>query len=168
LQEASKETSTAQHEFNAKEGKQIKVIPLELKEANVFVAENHRHHDPVKRDKWRFGVVDDTGKIIGVLHAGRPLSRYLCDGKTIEILRCCSDGTPNLCSFMLGRARKIAKTMGYSKIISYILDTESGTSYKAAGWHKEADVRGQSWHSEKRPRQTTAPVCNKQRWACDL
>jgi hypothetical protein len=67
---------------------------------------------------------------------------------------------------MLGRARKIAKALGYSKLISYILHTESGISYKAAGWHKEADVRGQNWNSTNRPRRTTAPTCAKQRWAC--
>ena len=147
----------------------MRAVPLELKEANAFVAAHHRHHAPVKRDKWRFGVVDDNGKLTGVLHAAKPVARMLDDGKTIEIVRCCSDGTKNLCSFMLGRARRIAKEMGYSKIISYILDTESGTSYKAAGWYKEADTRGgRSWNTPSRPRSTNAPTCDKQRWALNL
>ena len=146
----------------------MRAVPLELKEANAFVTTHHRHNAPVHRDKWRFGVIDGNGKLIGVLQAAKPVSRMLDDGKTIEIVRCCTDGTKNLCSFMLGRARRIAKEMGYSKIISYILDTENGTSYKAAGWHKEADTRGHSWNTPSRPRMTNAPICNKQRWAVIL
>ena len=146
----------------------MRAVPLEQKDANAFVAEHHRHHAPVKRDKWRFGVVDGDGKLIGVLHAAKPIARLLDDGKTIEIVRCCSDGTKNLCSFMLGRARRIAKAMGYRKMISYILETELGTSYKAAGWHKEADIRGHTWNTPGRPRETAAPVCDKQRWALVL
>jgi hypothetical protein len=106
--------------------------------------------------------------LIGVLHAAKPVARLLDDGKTIEIVRCCSDGTKNLCSFMLGRARRIAQAMGYSKMISYILESESGASYKAAGWHKEADTRGHTWNTPSRPRTDKAPTCNKQRWALNL
>ena len=143
----------------------MRAIPLELKDANTFVAVHHRHHEPVKRDKWRFGVLDDDGELIGVLHAAKPVARLLDDSRTIEIVRCCSDGTKNLCSFMLGRARRIASAMGYEKMISYILDSETGASYKAAGWHKEADIRGHSWNTPSRKRATTAPTCDKQRWA---
>jgi hypothetical protein len=62
----------------------------------------------------------------------------------------------------------VAKELGYEKIITYILDAESGDSLKAAGWHKEADIRGKSWSCPSRPRNTTAPTCNKQRWAKHL
>jgi hypothetical protein len=86
----------------------VKAVPLELKDANAFVAEHHRHNAPVKRDKWRFGVVDNNGKLIGILQAAKPVARMLDDGKTIEIVRCCSDGTKNLCSFMDFYARTIS------------------------------------------------------------
>ncbi|MPN25803.1 hypothetical protein SDC9_173219 [bioreactor metagenome] len=89
----------------------------------------------------------------------------LDDGKTIDIVRCCSDGTKNVCTFLLGRAYRIATAMGYAKMISYILESESGVSYKAAGWRKEADTKGHSWDCPSRPRTTTSPTCNKQRWA---
>jgi hypothetical protein len=55
--------------------------------------------------------------------------------------------------------------MGYSKIITYILDTESGTSLKASGWRKEADTVGGEWTIPSRPRSTTAPTNPKQRWS---
>ena len=65
---------------------------------------------------------------------GRPLSRHLDDGKTLEILRCCTDGTHNACSILYGRAARIAKLMGYERIITYILESESGSSLLASGY----------------------------------
>lgn len=108
--------------------------------------------------------MDDNGRMCGVIQAGRPVARHLDDGKTIEVVRCCTDGTQNACSFLYSRIARIAKEMGYKKIITYILYNESGTSLKASGWRKEADVKGHSWNCKSRPRQTTAPICDKQRW----
>lgn len=142
--------------------------PLELKEANAFIAEHHRHHDPVHRDKFRVGCRNEGGVLVGVANVGRPVARALCDGKTLEVLRLCSNGEKDVCSFLYSRCARIAREMGYEKIITYILDTESGTSLKASGWHKEADTRGHHWTCPSRPRNTTAPTCNKQRWAKDL
>ncbi|KKI50002.1 hypothetical protein CHK_2618 [Christensenella hongkongensis] len=145
----------------------MQAVPLELRDANAFVEKLHRHHAPVYRDKFRIGCTEH-GKLVGVVQAARPVARNLDDGRTLEVVRCCTDGTKNVCTFLLGRIRRIAQAMGYTKIISYILETESGVSYKAAGWHKAADVRGHSWDCPNRPRQTTAPVCNKQRWELTL
>lgn len=142
----------------------MNAVPLELKQANAFVDRLHRHHDPVYRDKFRVGC-EIGGQLAGVVQLARPVSRVLDDGQTIEVVRLCTDGTPNVCSFLYAKAARIAKEMGYSKIITYILDSENGASLKAAGWHKEADTQGGSWDCPSRPRQTTAPTCKKQRWA---
>ena len=142
----------------------LKAIPLELKAANEYVLRLHRHHDPVYRDKFRCGVVDENGNIHGVIQIGRPVSRNLDDGKTVEVVRCCTDGYKNACSFLYSTAARVSKELGYSKISTYILDTEDGTSLKAAGWIKEADIKGHNWSCPSRPRDTTAPQCNKQRW----
>lgn len=140
--------------------------PIELKDANDYVSIIHRHHDPVYRDKFRIGCVDKTGYLHGVIQAARPVSRMLDDGYTLEIVRCCTDGTKNACSFLYSRMARIAKEMGYRKIITYILDSEDGASLKASGWKFEAHVKGnRSWDCPSRPRQTTAPTCPKQRWA---
>lgn len=144
--------------------KRITAIPLELKQANAFVAEHHRHHDPVYRDKFRVGC-EMEGEVVGVANVGRPVNRNLDDGKTLEVTRLCTTGEKDVCSFLYSRCARIAKEMGYSKIITYILGSESGTSLKASGWHKEADVSGRNWSCPSRPRNTTAPICNKQRWA---
>lgn len=152
----------------------IKAVPLELKKANAFILELHRHHTPVKRDKFRAGCEVD-GKLAGVANVGNPLARKLCDGKTLEVIRLTTDGTKNACSFLYSRCARIAKEMGYEKIITYILETEDGTSLTASGWHLEADnVGGGSWSSPSRPREEVIvdlfgerqkyPTCKKQRW----
>lgn len=143
-------------------------MPITQKKANEFVALLHRHHPPVHADIFRVACIAEDGHLCGVAQAARPVSRYLDNGKTIEVVRCCTDGTYNVCSFLYTRLARIAKEMGYSKIITYILESESGTSLLASGWHKEADVRGHSWNCKSRPRSTKAPTCNKQRWCKDL
>lgn len=131
----------------------LKAIPLELKEAQSFIDENHRHHKASYRDKFRVGCVKD-GELVGVVQVGRPVSRYLDDGETLEVLRLCCINEKDVCSFLYSRASRIAKEMGYKKIITYILDTERGTSLKASGWVKEADgVGGKDWNVPSRPRE---------------
>jgi hypothetical protein len=143
----------------------MKAVPLELKEANRYVEKLHRHHDPVHRDKFRCGVVDNEGNLRGVVQVGRPVARMLQDGNTVEVVRLCTDGYKNACSFLYARAAQAAKALGYKKIITYILDSELGASLKAAGWVHESDVRGHEWDCPSRPRNTTAPTDDKQRWA---
>ena len=87
----------------------LKAIPLELKEANEFVRKTHRHHDPVYRDKIRLGCIDDDNVLHGVIQLARPVSRVLDDGKTIEVVRCCTDGTYNVCSFFVFKSGKDSK-----------------------------------------------------------
>ena len=127
--------------------------PIELKEANDFVASLHRHHKPVHRDKFRVGCVNEFGKLVGVAQCARPVSRFLDDGKTLEVVRLCTDGTENACSFLYSRCARIAKELGYSKIITYILASENGASLRASGWTLEAtSVGGGSWDTPSRPR----------------
>lgn len=146
----------------------MKAVPIELKAANEYVAQNHRHHSPVYRDKFRVACTEH-GRICGVIQCGRPVSRHLDDGKTLEVTRCCTDGTANACSFLYGRAARIAKEMGYERIITYILISESGASLKAAGWECEKEIAGGgSWDTPARRRHTTAPQCKKQRWMKNL
>lgn len=142
----------------------IEAVPLELHAANEFVAEFHRHHDPVHRDKFRIGA-SKNGKLVGVVQVGRPVSRMLDDGKTVEVVRLCTDGTKDVCSFLYSRAARIAKEMGYEKIITYILCEETGASLRACGWIEEATTSGGHWSRPSRKRNTTAPTVKKKRYA---
>lgn len=158
----------------------ITAVPLTLKEAQAYVDDFHRHHIHASGDKFRVGAEVD-GKLVGVIQVGRPLSRMLDDGMTLEVTRLCTDGTKDVCSFLYSRAARIAKELGYKKIITYILETESGTSLKASGWHLEkTSCGGGSWSSPSRPRQLEDdqlsfyptrqkyPTGKKQRWSKDL
>ena len=156
----------------------MKAVPIELKEANAYIDKYHRHHKPVTRDKFRVGCEED-GELVGVIQVGRPLSRRLCDGFTLEVVRCCTNGRPNVASFLYSRAARIAKELGYKKIITYILESEHGSSLKASGWECElSECGGGSWSVPSRPREQTQltifgeeekyPTCKKQRWIKNL
>ena len=99
---------------------------------------------------------------------GRPVSRYLDDGLTLEVNRLCTDGTQNACSFLYGAAARAARTMGYQKIITYILDTESGVSLRAAGWKCAGLAGGKIWTGKRRPSEPLYPAQMKYRYEKEL
>lgn len=144
----------------------LHAVPLELREANDFVNKLHRHHEAVHRDKFRVGAADDSGTLRGVIQAARPTSRRLDDGSTLEVVRLCTDGYENACSFLYSKIARVAKELGYKKIITYILENESGASLKASGWFLENECcGGGSWNVPSRPRKTSAPIFKKKRYA---
>ena len=131
-------------------------VPMELKDAQNFINAHHRHHQASHRDKFRIAASDGKN-IVGVIQVGRPISRVLDDGHTLEVLRLCTTGQKDVCSFLYSRSARIAKEMGYTKIITYILESESGTSLRASGWKLEADgVGGSDWNVPSRPREVVA------------
>ena len=77
----------------------LKLKPVSLREANEYVKQRHRHHKPVVGHKFSIGCEAD-GELVGVVIAGRPVSRYLDDGRTLEVTRLCTNGTKNACSFL--------------------------------------------------------------------
>jgi hypothetical protein len=133
----------------------MEAIPLHLREANAFVAKHHQHNLPTVGGKWAIGAVVD-GKLVGFAIAGRPVARKLDDGKTLEILWVCTDGTPNANSFLYGRAKRIAVLMGYSRIITYTLEEESEASLRAVRARVIGEVRPQEWSVPSRPRKSQA------------
>jgi hypothetical protein len=130
----------------------MEIIPFSLKEANAFISENHRHHQPVRGHKFSIGC-KANGIIHGVAIVGRPVARNIDYHKTLEVTRLCTDGYKNACSFLYSACARIAREMGYEKIITYILESESGTSLIASGWTKDKDVKFSSWDSPSRKRQ---------------
>ena len=137
------------------------VVPLTLKCAIDFVIQNHRHHGKVQGCKFCIGAVDEKGKLRGVAITGRPVSRYLDNGTTAEITRLCTDGFKNACSFLYAACARIAKEMGYTKIITYMLITENGASLKAAGWSEQGVCGGGNWNVKSRPRNNSPNTCKK-------
>lgn len=138
--------------------------PLDIVEANVFVTEHHRHHGPVLSGKFAIGL-NDGKKVVGVAIVGRPVARRADNGWTAEVTRLCVlDGHKNACSMLYAACWRAARAMGYRKLITYILGTESGVSLKAAGWQCVGSTPGKSWSRPSRPRVDKHPLQEKLRF----
>ena len=148
----------------------LRIVPMGLKDSNAWVTALHRHHRATTGHKFSIGVVDEWDTLRGVAICGRPVARELAKHAILEVNRVCTDGCPNACSALYGACRRIAKEMGYDKIITYILDTEPGTSLKGAGWTLEVVTRGHAWNDREgqNPRNNDFPLCKKQRYASIL
>jgi hypothetical protein len=141
------------------------LVPVTLEEANAFVEKWHRHHRPVPGCKFCVGVFDEkTCSICGVAIVGRPVSRMLDDGWTLEVNRTCTDGTRNANSLLYGAARRAAWALGYKRLVTYTLPSEGGASLKAAGFRVIGEAGGGPWSRESRPRIDTHPQQKKLKW----
>ena len=141
----------------------LELQPITYAEACEFVRLHHRHHQPPQG--WKFGVaVNDGEKVVGVVMVGRPVSRHLDNGWTLEVIRLCTDGTSHVASMLYAAAWRAARAMGYRRLITYVLASESGTSIKAAGWRVVGETRGGSWNVPSRPRVDKAPTEMKTLW----
>jgi len=118
-------------------------VPITFRAASTFVKDLHRHHKPPAGHKFSIGVSNADGVLVGVAMSGRPWD----DGYTIEVIRTCTDGTPNANSFLYGASWQAAKAMGYHRAITYTQEGESGSSLRGAGW-KVIGVRKPrgNWH----------------------
>tara|TARA_Y100000310_G_scaffold181396_2_gene181344 strand:- start:15866 stop:16300 length:435 start_codon:yes stop_codon:yes gene_type:complete len=138
----------------------MRISPITLGEANAFVEKHHRHHIPVVGHKFSVAVSEDD-EVKGVAIVGRPVARMLDTGWTLEVTRCCTDGTKNACSMLYATCWRAAKAMGYTRLITYILTDEKGTSLVAAGWKLVGEAGGGSWDRKTRPRVDKHPLQGK-------
>lgn len=128
----------------------LKITPISLAEANAYVCKYHRHHKAVQGHKFSIGC-SENGQLVGVVIVGRPVSRYLDNGTTLEVTRLCTNGTKNVCSMLYAAAARAAKAMGYEKIITYTLESERGVSLKTAGWKCIGLAGGKQWTGARKP-----------------
>jgi hypothetical protein len=142
----------------------VQAVPLTLRAANEFVRQHHRHNAPVTGCRFAVGCQVD-GVLVGVAIAGRPVARRLDDGETLEILRVCTDGAANACSFLYARVGRIARLMGYRGVLTYTLADESRASLRAVGARVVGEVPAGEWSKPSRPRRSQ-PVYGlpKLRW----
>ena len=145
----------------------LRLIPMTRDEANAFIEQHHRHHKPVTSHRFAIGAsVGD--RVVGVAIVGNPKARELQDGFTAEVTRLATDGTRNACSFLYGACWRASRALGFRRLITYILNTENGTSLRASGWRLVAQTRGGSWSRSERPRVDKHPLQGKLRWEQDL
>jgi hypothetical protein len=145
----------------------LSLQPVTLREAAAFIALHHRHHKAPRG--WKFGVgVARDGEVVGVATVGRPVSRVLDDGWTLEVNRCCTDGARNAASMLYGACARAARALGYRRLVTYTLASESGTSLKASGWRVLWQTAGGSWSCPSRPRTNKASTEPKTLWEAAL
>lgn len=159
-------------------GSALHIRPISLRQARQFVQEHHRHHDMPQGGLWAIALMDESyqrnqqtlamelaSELLGVAIAGRPVSRVLQRKGYCEIVRVCVlEGVPNGCSMLYGRCRRIAQLMGYSKSVTYTLQSETGVSLRAAGYSRITETDGGSWSRPSRPRVDSHPTEPKIRW----
>jgi len=115
-------------------GVTLRCVPCSRADAHAFIALHHRHHKPPVGEVFRVACVDDGGTVRGVATVGRPVSRHLDDGWTLEVTRVATDGVRNGCSRLYGAVRRVAWALGYRRVYTYTLPSEGGASLRAAGW----------------------------------
>lgn len=140
------------------------IAPISFREASAYINQHHRHHRATVGCKFCISVVGDDGLVRGVAVCGRPVSRYLDDGYTLEINRVCTDGTRNACSMLYGAATRTAKEMGYRKVITYTLASEDGASLRASNFVCDGEAGGEHWTGVRNKGQDI-PAEMKKRWS---
>ena len=141
----------------------LQIRPIHLKAAREYVGEHHRHNIPPVGGKFAVSCYDND-RICGVAICGRPTSRKLDDGITLEIYRNCTDGTYNACSKLYGACCKIGRDMGYTRVITYTLESENGASLKAANFKLDGKAGGTAWTGERKRDYYVSPPEMKNRW----
>lgn len=128
-------------------------VPVKIAEAKSFVENFHRHAKAPVSALFAVGV-SDGAQLVGVAMVGRPVARVLDDGETAEVIRCCViDSAPrNASSFLYGRCWQAARALGWRRLVTYTLQTESGASLRGAGWRTVAELRARDpAHWQSRP-----------------
>lgn len=137
----------------------LRLRPITQREAKRYIGVWHRHNDAPRGGVVCASVVDEDGKIHGVMIAGRPVARAEDDGLTLEVLRVATDGTPNACSMLYASACRVARALGYTSVITYTLASEPGTSLRASGFVRDAELAPRvSWSTPSRPRQESTDL----------
>lgn len=148
------------------------LVPMTIAEADAFVAEHHRHHDPAERARFAVGAArHGIDKVVATAIVGNPKARLLQTGFVAEVVRLCSieQRLPNghasgACSFLYAACWRACRAMGFRKLITYILPEEGGATLVASGWTCIGEAGGGSWDRKERPRVDTHPTQLKMRW----
>ncbi len=143
----------------------LELQPIDYAGACRFIGAHHRHHLPPQG--WKFGIAANDGEqVVGVVTVGRPVARHLDDGWTLEVTRCCTDRTKHVASMLYAAAWRAARALGYRRLVTYTLRSETGTSLTASGWRVvyETRERPNGWNVPSRPRTVKNPTEGKTLW----
>jgi hypothetical protein len=115
------------------ETERAELFPVDFRDVRRFIAEHHRHNEPPIGHKFSIGLRRGD-RLVGVVVASRPVGRHADDGMTIELTRVTTDGDRNACSRLYSAACRAAFAIGYRRVITFTLQSEPGSSLRAAGF----------------------------------
>jgi hypothetical protein len=144
------------------------LVPISTTDAAAFVDAIHRHNRRPSIAATLAVGLEHGGKLIGVAMAGRPVARGMDDGLTLEVHRVATveDAPKGAVSCLYQAIRRAGGALGYRKVITYTLSSESGASLRGAGWEQTSFLKARGgWDCPSRPRRPTpADHTDKIRW----
>jgi len=152
---------------------QLRVRAVAFGTAQAFVRRHHAHCGPPVAARFCWSAWNGP-TCIGVAMTGNPVAPAYNGRGVVEVNRLCirRDAAPalawNAASLLLGAAAREAERRGFCRIITYLRLDERGASFVAAGWLRDAAVRGRGWHSALRSRSNTNAFVGKVRWSRTL
>ena len=119
-------------------------VPITIKEARPLLREWHRRRKTCHAARFAVAVAAD-GIVRGVAFCGNPVATMLAqhsDGDVLEVLRLATDGTPNACTRLQAVVDRVARAMGFTKLVTYTDPDEGGTSLRASNWQGPFPTKG--------------------------
>ena len=148
-------------------GFMLELRPCDFSCAAEFVSKYHRHNRPPVGHKYSIACYDGD-RLCGVCIVGRSVGRYFDDGLTLEVTRCCTDGTYNACSKLYGAACRAAQALGYKRIFTYTRQSEQGASLRASNWICDGQAGGTHWTGQRYEQTELVLDEMKVRWRKEL
>lgn len=145
----------------------LELKPCDFATARTFVGEHHRHNKPPVGHKFSIACYEGD-RLCGVCIVGRPVGRYLDDGLTLEVTRCCTDGTRNACTKLYGAACRAGQALGYKRIVTYTRQSENGASLRASNWTCDGQAGGTHWTGQRYEQTELVLDEMKVRWRKEL
>jgi hypothetical protein len=141
----------------------LTVVPMTIARAKTVCARWHRHNKAPQSGLFAVGA-NSGDELVGIAIVGRPSARALQDGVTCEITRVATNGCRNACSLLYGACCRAARALGYKRIVTYTLQSESGVSLRASGFQEDARLDARpTWSTQSRPRVQTNLFGEEQR-----
>lgn len=132
----------------------LELVPVTKTEARAFVEAHHRHNEAPSPAQVSIAVgLEMDGKLVAVATAGYPVARALNDGRTWEVNRVCvhDDLAKNANSILYGAIGRAAKALGFRRLVTYTLTSESGVSLRAAGFGEGIPIGRNTWVRPNQP-----------------
>ncbi len=159
-------------------GDSASIRPVHIRDANAFVAAHHGHNGPVLVARFCLGLFDreipgEGETLVGVAIVGNPVARALCDGRTLEVRRLClaadwAAPRANFASRLYGAACREARRRGFTRVVTYTLESEKAASVRGANFRPVAQVKPKPWDTRARRRRHQAVYEEpKVRWQWD-